>query len=605
MLARHLGIGREEDRIQAAPNIEVMGLWRVVTKQPIAIRRSAKMMKRTWLRMFGICSILSAAMGCAVVESSRLQGSENATGSLVNEAACPLGKGKGEGGTVYYLPKNLIKFTITTGGYLKPSAQGGGAAGGPSATATATSNVNVAAGGAATPAPASDKAAAKESPKPAAWADIEKMLKDEVIPEAIPDEVKLEVLPAIPDLSQAYVVRQRHRFTRSDDWEIKTTAEGLLTSAKLDTKEETPAIILELSKIAVQVARIAAAFEGVPVPGGGRPFPSPSFAEVAPRTVSQDNPFRDQLKEFQKSLGRKYYSLTYQRVTHEFVFDPFNKSGLVKEPVRESLDALKNGIKSRVEQVRENLKDAMSKAYAEALGAIDAEATYLQGERDKTKDPNRKAEIDTRLATLDKWRQEMKGIDVNALIQSWFEAINAQFGIHSVDYAFDLSPPPGEDVDVSRQPGVPSVVTDEPIDGILYRRPATYLATLKKMEGSASRAVFSMPVVVPSGGAIASIPFKSGWFVTTSYNVGFDKGYLTSLNSKRPSELLGFFAMWPEALKNIASIPGEILQVKIDYSNKTNSLIESNNKTIELQNQMIKLLQEQQALLNPAPPASE
>lgn len=394
-------------------------------------------------------------------------------------------------GVIYFLPKNLLKLTVEIGGFEKPAATNGedkkndsgknGATASATATASPTVNPIINVNGGQTSDNKNGTSANggdTKTPTAASWAEVEALLQknEENRLKPLPDSIVLKVMDAMPDLNQVYVAKLNHHRLRSDDFAIETTKEGLLKSVTLSSKEETPQVIVKLSEIAVQIARLAAAFGGAPINALGVRGELPKKPE-------------DRLELYKKLTERRRF---------EIVFDPNDEK-----------------------------REDQLKLFAAQIHAFSG-----------------------------------------------------------IGYQFILKP----NADLINQDAEKYVWT---IEGVFYRRPKTYQFELQKDGDS----VYADSLTMPNGGPIAGCMMDTHLFVTTTYNLAFDNGCLLKNAENHPSEVLGFISVIPEALKNIASIPGEMLQVKVDYSNKNEKLLQSQQNQIDLQNKIIDLQKKQEALL--------
>lgn len=82
-------------------------------------------------------------------------------------------------------------------------------------------------------------------------------------------------------------------------------------------------------------------------------------------------------------------------------------------------------------------------------------------------------------------------------------------------------------------------------------------------------------VMLPQAGPISYIPLNSSAFVKTVDDVTFENGMLTSWNSNRPSEVLEIVRLPVKILKSIVSVPGELIKLRIDLSDKEKGLAQA------------------------------
>ena len=125
---------------------------------------------------------------------------------------------------------------------------------------------------------------------------------------------------------------------------------------------------------------------------------------------------------------------------------------------------------------------------------------------------------------------------------------------------------------------------EEACDGVVYRRSEIYRFEVAATEGG--ELLLTQHLALPTG-EFAVVPLRAAPFVETKYEVKFDRGLLSSVTSDRPGPVLGALSVIPDALKEIASIPAELIQLKIDYSKAEGDVLEQNQRILELQSQLL------------------
>jgi hypothetical protein len=128
------------------------------------------------------------------------------------------------------------------------------------------------------------------------------------------------------------------------------------------------------------------------------------------------------------------------------------------------------------------------------------------------------------------------------------------------------------------------------VDGILYRREIPYHLVVESPKDSIC--VIDQVIYIPNNGPISRVNLSAGPFVKAEHNLKFKDGMLTSVETKSPSEALGLVKTLPDSLKAIAAVPGEMLQLKIDYSSKEAELAKKQTETIKAELDQLKALQE-------------
>jgi hypothetical protein len=136
--------------------------------------------------------------------------------------------------------------------------------------------------------------------------------------------------------------------------------------------------------------------------------------------------------------------------------------------------------------------------------------------------------------------------------------------------------------------GAPEIRIDPPVphslpdakcdgDGVCFRPLRPYVVTITV----GGIPFHSEIVLMPNGAPILSLPIHRAAFVKNITNVTFDRGILTEVRIEKPSELLAFFEIPLAVAKAIASVPAELLQLKIDYSSKEKGLAEAQKAQLE------------------------
>jgi hypothetical protein len=137
----------------------------------------------------------------------------------------------------------------------------------------------------------------------------------------------------------------------------------------------------------------------------------------------------------------------------------------------------------------------------------------------------------------------------------------------------------------------PQIIIDPPIvrpppgsptarcarDGVCFRPVLPYSVTLM-LNGFT---FWSETALMPNGAPILTLQIHRAAFVANITNVTFDQGILTEVHIEKPSEVLGFMEIPLAIAKAITSVPAEILQFKIDYSTKQQSLSEAKKTQLE------------------------
>ncbi len=147
------------------------------------------------------------------------------------------------------------------------------------------------------------------------------------------------------------------------------------------------------------------------------------------------------------------------------------------------------------------------------------------------------------------------------------------------------------------------------IPGLVYRQPGLYsfyinnndskqYSNTGKSCSNTHEAIQTVKLNLAQGGRVGYIEMPKGRFSKNDYDVSFSKGMLAKNKIVRPSEVVGAISIIPNALKEIISIPAELIQLKVNYSTSEKDLIELQKTIIQAELEIEKRQQELDALLN-------
>lgn len=134
--------------------------------------------------------------------------------------------------------------------------------------------------------------------------------------------------------------------------------------------------------------------------------------------------------------------------------------------------------------------------------------------------------------------------------------------------------------------------TEDLTDGLVYRSPVPYTVDLTKVIDEQIFPIKSSQVMLPNKGPISVISMETGAFIATNYDISFEDGLLTRLDTKRPSEVHSIVQVPLNILREIIALPTDLIQLKLDYSSKDTSLLESQKKNVEAQEALRKAVDE-------------
>lgn len=136
--------------------------------------------------------------------------------------------------------------------------------------------------------------------------------------------------------------------------------------------------------------------------------------------------------------------------------------------------------------------------------------------------------------------------------------------------------------------------------GVYYRAPLPYVLTIT-MEGS--QIIKDNPVDIsyikdvvaylPNFSPILFMDITGAAFVRKVNNLSFDNGILTSFSITKPSQILAGLNIPLDILKSVATLPTELIQLKIDYSTAKTSLIQQKTAEIEAKQKLVEALQKE------------
>ena len=101
-------------------------------------------------------------------------------------------------------------------------------------------------------------------------------------------------------------------------------------------------------------------------------------------------------------------------------------------------------------------------------------------------------------------------------------------------------------------------------------------------------------LLLPDGSPKICMSIKRAAFVKKVTNLTFDKGILTEVHIDKPSEVLGFMDIPVSITKAIASIPAELVQIKINYSNKEKDLANARRAELEAKKALLEYQKKEQ-----------
>ncbi|HZR21681.1 MAG TPA: hypothetical protein VFE51_30645 [Verrucomicrobiae bacterium] len=186
------------------------------------------------------------------------------------------------------------------------------------------------------------------------------------------------------------------------------------------------------------------------------------------------------------------------------------------------------------------------------------------------------------------------------------ELAEAQNELARAGIKFDVSPPK---VSYQAWADPPIKVNSDPIDGFLYRPAIPYRLKFSSMlkESTIGVGINTVTVLLPNEAPILRFKLDRGLFVTNSVSVAFQNGMLSSIYLHKPSEAAGFVQIPVAILKMIASMPTDLIQLKINLANSNTALAQAQQQEITnwaaLTSLQQSLLQKQSQTPSTNPPA--
>ncbi len=119
-----------------------------------------------------------------------------------------------------------------------------------------------------------------------------------------------------------------------------------------------------------------------------------------------------------------------------------------------------------------------------------------------------------------------------------------------------------------------AIINDK--NGVFYRPKQPYILELTN-DYEITRKV----ILIPNKAPILSINLKRAPFVKQTSQITFVDGFPTQLNIDRPSELEAIVKVPYNIVKSVATIPTNLIQLKIDYSSANQRLYDAQKKEID------------------------
>jgi hypothetical protein len=125
--------------------------------------------------------------------------------------------------------------------------------------------------------------------------------------------------------------------------------------------------------------------------------------------------------------------------------------------------------------------------------------------------------------------------------------------------------------------------------GVCFRPQIPYHLTFREGRAVIEERILLLPDHSPK----ICMPIERAAFVKKVTNLTFDRGILTEVHIGKPSEALGFMDIPVSIAKAIASVPAELIQLKINYSNKEKDLVDARKAELEAKQALLEYLKKQ------------
>jgi hypothetical protein len=113
--------------------------------------------------------------------------------------------------------------------------------------------------------------------------------------------------------------------------------------------------------------------------------------------------------------------------------------------------------------------------------------------------------------------------------------------------------------------------------GFFYRPALPYELALENRPGTIK---IQRTIYLPNQAPILNYNIKRAPFVARTSQFALQNGFLTQVNSSKPSEVLAAVKIPADIVTYIASIPANLIQLKIDYSSANQKLLDQQKNTL-------------------------
>jgi len=121
----------------------------------------------------------------------------------------------------------------------------------------------------------------------------------------------------------------------------------------------------------------------------------------------------------------------------------------------------------------------------------------------------------------------------------------------------------------------PGETQDTGNHGVHYRAAFPYRLTISVGGKAGVTKVVERIVLLPNESPAYLFDLRRTALVKKTYDVKFENGFLTSAKINKPSELLAGVSLPVDIIKSVASIPAEIIQLKVNYNSQQQAVLDA------------------------------
>lgn len=336
------------------------------------------------------------------------------------------------------------------------------------------------------------------------------------------DRFKLTLRQPVADTSKKYAIDLKHYWTRKDDWDLKTSVNGLLSNVDGTITDQSAEILVALAQSAAAV---------------GSPIPDFGSAEIAVAS-------RSQTFDFFPYAGGDLEPIVLDPSPCDFDWKEVELTRVI-DPAREDSWTQYLGQVNKLAGVGVNQQKWSAKKQARCFAEVDADARAKCVERVVSPQPIT--------------------FTYKAVAEEPTSFSNGQENLESTE---------GHEYSCGSSS---SEAKSKCASGLYFRRELPLSLRIEDVGKEAGRFF----LMLPNHSGADFLPLPASAFATTTQKVGFTDGILVSLDSERPSELLTVAAVpWKIAAATIGVL-SQIIQFRVDYATSEVTLIKQQTEALE------------------------